>query len=370
MGRAVFAVGSGGTMNIHELEKLATWYIRHFDQLNNRYQALIVPIQHNANQPTKQPFEAEMNTLLEYLNEIDFEVLSLQQIKMLEKLGVAQFIGRDGANFIENTIKTANFDPATGLASLNDAFSALSSARNQFDAYLQALTGLVLRHADTETTDDLITIRVGFQNDASIDNVTKWKDSAKDWYDIIRGLSVATNEAPESTQVVGASTGSIILILASVAAVTELLARISKHVTGVAKDSLEILHSMEDLRQKKILTTVMATEFTTMIETRKKKALDSILAEIKPLLPDESGDKIPALKASIQKLLEFNEKGGNVDFVAPDSAEVEAEAEAATEADGSKKKSAIAAAREAIQEYQEVREQLKLLSDNRPPDGK
>lgn len=354
-------------MNIQELEKLATWYIDHFDRLGQHYQGLIAPIQHNANQQEKQPFEALMTTLMEYLDGMDFEVLSLQQIKMLETLGVAKFIGLDGTNFVESTIKTANFDPATGLAALNAAFSALSNARGQFNNYLEALGGLKLRHSETDGTDEFITIRIGFQNDASIDNVTKWKDSAKDWFDIIRGLSVATNEAPESTRVVGASTGSIILVLASVAAVTELLARISKHVTGVAKDGLEIMHSREDLRQKKMLTKVIEAEFTTMIETRRKEALETILAEIKPLLPDESGDKIPALTTSIKKLLTFNEKGGNVDFVTPDASVAEAEAD--EEASVSEKKSAIAGVREAIHEYQEVREQLKLLSYHRPPTG-
>ena len=121
-------------MDVKELEKLATWYIEHFDLLNPHYQGLISPIQHNASQQAKQPFEAEMNVLLEYLEGMDFEVLSLQQIKMLEKLGVDPFLGRDGASFIESTIKTASFDPATGLAALNNAFSALSNARNQFDA--------------------------------------------------------------------------------------------------------------------------------------------------------------------------------------------------------------------------------------------
>ena len=352
-------------MNVQELEKLAVWYIDHVDQLNQHFQGLIAPVQHNANQQPKQPFEAAMNTLTNYLVGMDFEVLSLQQLKLLEKLGVAQFVGREGTDFIESTIKTADFDPATGLAALNAAFGALTNVRQQFDAYLQALDGLKLRHIETED-GEFITIRVGFQNEASIDNVTKWKNSAKDWYDIIRGLAVATNEAPENTRVVGASTGSIILILASTAAVTELLARISKHVTGVAKDSLEIQHSREDLRQKRMLTKVIENELNEMINTRKKEALDTILAEIKPLLPDESGDKIPALTTSIKKLLEFNEKGGNVDFVSPDISEAEVEA---TEEAGGEKKSAVTAVREAIHEYQEVREQLKLLSHRRPPVG-
>jgi len=348
-------------MNIQELEKLAIWYGEHFDNLSQLYQGLIAPIQNNNQQQSKLPVEGPMNTLVQFADAMNLEVLSLQQLKVLETIGVLRYIGRSGGMFIQDTIKTANYDPATALVALNEAFNSISSTKVKFEAYLQSLNGLELQHAEVPGSDRYITIRIGFQNDASIDNVTQWKDSAKDWFDIIRGISVAANEAPESTRVLGASSGSIILVLASVAAVTALLAKISKHVIGVAKDVLEIRHSMEDLRNKKILTTIMATEFDALIRTRKSGALTTILDEIKPLLPDESGDKIPALTASIKKLLEFNEKGGNVDFVAPDAAHTNAENAEDGESDATTR-SAITSVREAIHEYQEMREEIKLLA--------
>lgn len=355
-------------MDVREVEKLAEWYLDHFAPLSERYQELIAPVQNNANQQAKSALEGELNALLSYLTAMDFEVLSLQQIKLLDELGVGSLLGHSGAEFVAGIIRTSNYDPATALKELTDAHAQLNGIRLHFDTLLKSMAGLKLRRQDTEDVEEFITIRVGFQNDAAINNVTEWKDSAKDWYDIIRGLALASNEAPEATRVIGASTGSIILILAGTATVTALLALISKNVAAVAKDTLEILHSVEDLRQRKLLTKVMEAEFKSLIDTRKQSALDNITKEVKPLLADANGEKIPALTNSIKKLLAFNEKGGNVDFVAPDddgSDTAESESEENEEVVRAKAKSGLSIARDAIRQYQEVREQLKLLSHHR-----
>jgi len=56
-----------------------------------------------------------------------------------------------------------------------------------------------------------------------------------------------------------------------------------------------------------------------------------------------------------------NEKGGNVDFVAPDTDGDDPDED---ESEGNEeRRGALAAVRSAIHEYQEVREQIKLLSD-------
>ena len=71
------------------------------------------------------------------------------------------------------------------------------------------------------------------------------------------------------------------------------------------------------------------------------------------------GGQITALESSVKKLLTFNEKGGNIDFVAP-----EADETTAKEApDGKEGTSKIGDARAMIHAYQEVREQIKMIED-------
>ena len=347
-------------MNVNELQQLADWYIEHYSQLNSLYNGLLAPIQHNASQPSKQPVESQLESLLAYLREMKFDELSLQQLQMLSSLDVDGFMGSDGVNYVESTIRTSDFDSATAVTKITDALSKLSSAHSGFSAYRESLALLGLNRRDADEEIDSIIIRIGFQSDASIDNVTDWKDSARDWYDIIRGLALASNESPEDTKIVGASTGSIILILAGTASVTTLLALISKDIASVAKDVIGIGNDIEDLRHKKRLNNVIEKELRKQENNKKDKALKDITGLIKRKIPDLDGEKITALEGSIKKLLAFNEKGGNVDFVAPDARADELDADP----DGKDQPmTALAEARSAIHEYQAVRDQIKLLVD-------
>lgn len=347
-------------MDIRELEKLSVWYGEHFDHFGPLYQALIGPIQHNAAQPQKVAVEEPLNNLITNLRRMDFEVLSIEQLNLLEKLGVSAYIGHEGADFVDSIVRTANYDPNTASAQLNEANGKLANVRSYLDSFLQSLNQLELR--DQEEDSDFITIRVSFQNEASITNVSQWKKSSADWYDIIRGIAMINNEAPEATKVISATKGSIILTLAATAGVTTLLARITKHLTTTAKEILEVEHSREDLKQKKMLTRVMADELDRLAKEKKDNTVHEIVGEFKHVMADGAGDKLAALTKSVEKLLAFNEKGGTVDFVMPekdDEDENEDEAEAAAPA-------GLTSAKRAIRDYQEVREQLKLLSHHRP----
>jgi len=347
-------------MEIQELNRLATWYVGHFSQFTGLYQNVINSVQHNASQPQKTPLEPHLSNLITYLNGMDMSVLSIQQMNLLEELGVWPWIGREGARNVEAIVKTSDYDPATAVGELNAGFSPLTNVHSYFAAYINAIASLKLnRPEEYESEKGLVTVRVGFQNDAKISNVTELKAESQDWYDIIYGLSLANNEAPEETKIVGATKGSIILILAATVGVTQMLAAISGNVSKVAMHGLEVAHSIEDLRKKKLLNAVIEADLIAQVQKHKEEALDQILTELKPALPDQSGDKIPALTRAIKKLLEFNEKGGNLDFVEPEDKDEPAEDGAAS--DG--QPGPYEAVRAAIREYQEVRENIKLLTD-------
>lgn len=346
-------------MDIRELEKLAVWYGEHFDRFGSLYQALIGPIQHNANQPQKVPIEEHLSDLIKCLKRMDFEVLSIEQLKLLDKLGVSEYMGHEGAELIDSIVRTANYDASTAYSQLTEAYAKLSNVRSYLDSFLQSLIPLDLR--DREGDSEFITIRVSFQNDASITNVSQWKKSSADWYDIIRGIAMINDEAPEATKVVSATKGSIILTLVATAGVTALLARIAKDITTTAKEVLEVEHSREDLKQKKMLTKVMADELDRLAKEKKENTVQEILGEFKDVFAEGAGDKLAALTKSVEKLLAFNEKGGTVDFVMPDNDD---EDEGQYEGDEGQAAApvGITAARKAIRDYQEVREQVKLLA--------
>lgn len=346
-------------MNVNELYKLAIWTEVRYPELSTLYQELLTPLQHNATQPSKQPLEERLEALIQYLGSITFEELSIQQLRLLDDLGMASYLGAQGKKFVEKTVRTSDFDPATAAERMQEAINVINSARNRLVKYRDSVIELDVDLLDFEESDDLITIRVGFRSDASIENIADWKTSAREWYDIIRGLALASGESPETTRVVGASSGSIILFLAATATVTTLLAIISKNVTAVAKHIIEVQSEIENLRQKKLLTRVIETDLQRQIKDLTQGALESVLGEVKRQIPKLDAEAETALSNSIKKLLKFNEKGGNVDFVAP--AEVDAGGD--EDGEGNVGLAALAKAKEAIEEYQSVRDTLKLLTD-------
>lgn len=348
-------------MNVDELYRLGTWYADQFSELDRRYQALLDPLNHNASQPDKRPVEEQLNALVEFLAGQRFDELSIEQLKMLNSLGVDAYVGPDGAAYVEAAVRTSNYDPATAVQRLNQAIQSINNTRGKLAAYVESVNGLEFGPDDVLAEEGLITIRIGFQSDVAINNVTDWKDTAKEWYDIIRGLAMACEESPEDVKVIGAATGSIILIMAGTAAFTALLAQISKHITSAAKDVISVRMEVENLRQKKLLTRGMEAE----LKKIEKEKADSAVATVEKLLEGKiagkDGDVGVALTASIKKLLTFSEKGGTVDFVAP---EVEEPGESDSEdTDAGSLKAALIEAKTAIREYQGERESLKLLTD-------
>lgn len=327
--------------------------------MNKLYNALLEPINHNANQPDKLPVEEQLDALTSFLTDQAFDELSLEQLKVLNSLEVDAFMGREGAEYVETTVRTSNYDPATAVQRLTAAGKSIGNTRSLLAAYAEAVNNLGFGADDAEAEDGLITIRIGFRSDVAINNVTDWKDSAKDWYDIIRGLSMACEEKPEDVKVIGAETGSIILIMAGTAAFTALLATITKHITTAAKDVISVRVEVENLRQKQMLTKGMEAELRKLEKEKADGAIATIEQLLEGKIKGKDGDVSVALASSIKKLLTFSEKGGTVDFVSPEEVE-ESEGDDAVDAGV---RSALIEARSAIREYQGERESLKLLSD-------
>ncbi len=345
-------------MQISELYGFSRWFQSELQQVITKYSALNQALQHNASQQQKRPLEQPMDDLIEYLGNMDFDSLSSQQLALFELFGVQNLVGPKGVSFVETTIKKSDFDPATAHQDVTKAQQSLQSASQRADAILQAFEGLDLPIADPELDDGRILVRIEFTGEASMHNVADWKSWSASWYEIVRGVAVAIDETPEDTQVVGASQGSVIMKLAATYAFTRVLALISKSIASIAKDYLEVRHSMEDLKAKKLLNEQSEAALKANAEEIKTSGVETIMDELRPILPDNvSGDKENALKMAIEKALDFHNKGGDVDFVAPDQPpEVDDNGEELPSEE-------IANVRAAIEEARAVRNELLLLTD-------
>lgn len=349
-------------MDVFELNDLSAWYRAQYRALKKAYGDLQTALNNNATQSTKVPIEEPLATLTSLLTAMNLGELSVQQLELLDKLQVQQYIGPLGARWVEGVVKAEAYDPVTTEQSVSSALSLINSANEKLTAYASAMDGLELERTELAGEADRIIVRVGFKNDASIKNIKDWKSSADDWLLIVRGLALINGEAPENTKVVGAATGSIIIVLSVTYGISKLLATITKHITGAAKDILTLQIAVEDLRQKKILTKTMEEEFARLKSEARTTVQQEIEDEIRKIAPKADGEKTSALGKSIQKLLKFGEDGGDIDFVAPTPP-----ADPELDDVPAEMLATIQSVRNVILEYQAEREAVKLLSANQNP---
>lgn len=346
-------------MDAYEIQSLSGWYKIYFKGVRQRFDALLGVLSNNASQQVQQPVEEPLNNLLDYLRKIRLQELSLEQIRLLDELEVLELLGPSGADNVSNIVRTSSYDPASVDQKIRTRLERINTANEKLNAASSALIGIGFALDDFHSADDRIVIRVGFRREASIENITDWKSSAEDWYQIVRGVGIAAGEAPENTKILGATRGSIILILSATCAVTALLALISKHISGIAKDALSVLSEIENLRQKKMLTATMESEMKSIAASKREEGLKIIEDEISKMISTAlDGEKKTALQKSILKLLDFGEKGGDIDFVQPPE---ETGTEPDKNSDIDQLVDKFSEVRKLIGEYQDVREQLKQI---------
>ncbi len=152
-------------------------------------------------------------------------------------------------------------------------------------------------------------------------NIVDFKECGATWYDIGRGIAMAHNTPPEDIKVIGASKGSIIIELGIAATIAGTVSGIILAGLQVAEKVIDIRKKVEELRGLKLTNDKIALDLEKEAEIEKQAGIDSISKQyVLELKIDSSseGDKVVALNNSIKKLINFIERGGIVDFVAPE----------------------------------------------------
>ena len=305
-------------MNVSELLGFTRWMAEHGEAARGKYDALTSVLSHNASQPQKQPVEEPLEDLLETLKSLPLQQLTLEQAGMLGPLGVDGFVGREGVNFVDQTVRAGDYDPATAASRIAEARDAIDQAISKMRDIQHALENLDFIDEIDAIDAEGITLRLQFKNEASISNVVDLKDWSDKWHDIIRGVALCVDQAPEQARVVGATNGSLILVLSGTLAVVKLMALMAKHVTSIIKQGFDIAGAAEDLKQKKLLTEAIEQDLQRQREEIDRDGVQKIVDAIQEeLAVDLDGEKGAALRRSVEKYLEFNKRGGELDFVSP-----------------------------------------------------
>lgn len=317
-------------MNIDELNALTSWVEDNIvvKKIPEKYQALQQKLQQSTRQNQQnQPFDAERDDLLEALKSVPLDQLSVDQVDFLDRLGIARNVGSAGVASVEDLLYKNVLDAATSAKELAAMHKELKEGIEKTSQIRSGLSGCV----DPATVVDAgILVRVAFAHDTAISNVVDLKKWSAIWHDIGRGVAMINDAAPENVRVVGAKKGSIVIELAVTYMIARTVTDIIMLVLKVTEKVVSIRRKAEEVRGLGLKNDKIARELDKEADDHKKDSGEEITETIIGRLGKDKagqGDKSTALQKAIKNLIDFLEKGGEVDCVVPDGEADEEEGE-------------------------------------------
>jgi len=314
-------------MYIQELYQLTMWMNKEvtLKGIPQKYQQLFAKLSNNV-QPNraKAPFETEKNNLIEALKDMRLEVLNDEQRDFLIKLNILDIFGEEAIHILEDILYKNSLDIATSSSQVNAITTRLNQGVEKLKQIQGGLSGLVTVE---ENITDKIIIKLHFDNKASIKNITDFKKWSIIWYDISRGITMVHGVAPEEIEVVGANKGSIIIELATAYGITKTISEIILKILQVIEKVFDIRKKAEELKAMKLSNEKIALDLEKEANHIKKVEIEEIVKEVLSTNNITDGDISNNLTKSVTKLLDFIDKGGEVDFTMPDDEKEESQEE-------------------------------------------
>ena len=314
-------------MQVTELLQFIDWFNENIieEELSLKYSGFYEKLYLNVRQgQAAQPFQEEKEKLFETLKSINYQSLSLEQINFLEKLEIADLLGVQGAKKIDDVLFESNIDIASASERINDFKDKIDDAIKRVRDLEEALSDNFEIDETDEVPEDSVLMRVYFQNNVSINNLTDFKKLSAMWYDIGRGIAMAQDKSPEDFNIIGAKKGSIIIEMAVAVGLATTVSKILLESLKVADRFLNILKKVQELKGLQLSNKKIEAELKKEAQKEKDDGIKAILevavSDLK-LNANQQGDKINAIEKSIKKLIDFTQNGGEVDFVQPQKTE-------------------------------------------------
>ena len=316
-------------MNVSELFELTIWVHKEISRTDilQKYRTLIKLLQRHTQPNQQRPaFEEQKNDLIETLKKVPLRQLTKDQLRFLRELGIAEAVGEEGINTIEDILYRHVIDVATSVEKLEQLEQKIDTGIQKSEQIGEGLKGCVFEE-EYETENEVL-VRVSFTGNAVMANVNDFKKWGNIWHDIGRGIAMANNETPEDVKIVGATKGSIIIELAVIAKIAITMSGIILAALKVAEKVLDIRKTAEEIRNLNLKNKKLSSEIEKEAENEKTVGIGQISTEIIDSLnlnKDGQGDKITALEKAVKNLVNFIESGGEVDFIMPEETQSEEE---------------------------------------------
>lgn len=339
-------------MYLEELFELTIWFNKEVinAKVINKYTQLHAKLNQNA-QNTSVAYDNERTSLFKSLKVIDINILSDEQRKFLEKINVYNKIGNLGVKEIENILFRNSLDIKTATIKLKELIDELTNGINRINNINHGLKDVVQVE---EKIKDKAIIRVHFDNDASIKNITNLKEWSNDWYDISRGIAMIHNEAPEIIEVVGVKKGSIIVELVSIGAIVCTVSKIIYEVLKVIEKVYDIRKKAEEIKSLKLKNEKIAQDLEEEANHVQEIEIENIVDLIVSGVENTDGDKKNALRKTINNIFIFMNKGGEIDLCLPQE----------TDVDNEEIKKTLSELKDKFKEINTIKNKIKQLENN------
>lgn len=308
-------------MQVAELMDLSEWLERHVLGNSSTFEQFTVICEQNATNGTKQPLAEAQNELDDALLNMPMEQLSFGQMEVLEDRGIAQYLGQRGRDFYERLFIRENFDPADAAKQARVSWNLLQSVTRQLIEVQNSLAGLGFKNALHEVDSTKFTARIYFQKDAGIHNMPDLREWAENWDIIARGITESIGERTEDFEIVGASTGSVIIIAWMTQAVAKAFAVVTTHISKAAINIIKVKEAYDKMRHLGEMQDILEERERASIDRYKVETRLIVIGGLKENFADAMDEtKTALLERSITKYLDFVEKGGEVDIIVPTAA--------------------------------------------------
>lgn len=313
-------------MIVDELYGLAVWLNREVAPNLSLYDNLASVLEHNARNAQKSAVSEPLQNLENMLAMMPMERLTAEQTELLKANGALPYLGKEGLDRFRKIVRSNNFDPATAAEDARTAYTRVNETINKLQSMKSALEAASVPVERPFVIDEGIVTRLHFKDKANIGDVAELKKWSAEWYEIARGLSAAVGEKPEDVRIIGASTGSLILVLATTIAVASTLAILALRANTISKSVLDVLNGIEDLRHKKVLNKTIEDAMKAQAEAIKASGVAEAVNDVKTQIGKAINKEVEGqLQKSVEKYFAFTEKGGEIDMIAPPKLETDDE---------------------------------------------
>ena len=308
-------------MEVIELFSLTEWVKKEvesekYGNLLDNYHQFMAGLQ---NSTAGHPFADQRKHLEDALGAINLITLTRCQKDFLEKINLLETLGQPAVDKIENILTHNRMDIATAVNTINEMIRNLDAGLRKLEAIQEGLRDYIPDDYDETHDEEGVLTRLSFLENASINDIVDFKQSANNWHLIGTGLAGISGLRPEDIKIIGASRGSIIFDLLLSLHVAKLLNKIISSLLKNTKTLYEIKKIQQEIRGLEIDTEIkknLLEQFHENKESEENKIVEETVEQTTKSRKT-SPDKKAELRRAVQLLFKFLEDGGNIDFVLP-----------------------------------------------------